>query len=92
MLAMESDIKDTAAWRVMEQIIEHTYGGGSDMDSEAALSVCESFKKGGGKWKDLMDGDPEHLSRLESCIDKSLGSSKIARIALRVAFGNGPTS
>lgn len=88
--AMASDIKDTAAWRIIEQVLEHTWGGDYDMGSDAVLSVCDGFVKGGGSWRGLMEGDSDSISLLEKCIGKVIDpdSAKIASVALRVAFSN----
>lgn len=80
-------MESTAAWKIIDQVLEHTWGISDGLDSDTVLSICRMFTKAGGSWKDAMDGDIDQMSMLETCIGNVIGSPKIAGIAAKVAFG-----
>ena len=82
---MNVGLKDTAAWHVIEQLLEHVWGSDEDLDDEETLVVCKLFHKSGGKWRGIMDGDPRHVEILEECINNMLQARKFKKIALRIS-------
>jgi hypothetical protein len=78
-------IKDTTAWRVIEQILKHVWGPGEEMNDDEAYAVCKMFWRSGGSWKQLVEGDPEHVSILEECINNVISARKLKKIALKIA-------
>lgn len=82
---MDSTLKETTAWKVIDQILEHTWGV-DDIDSDIVISACRMFEKAGGSWKKAIQGDVTHLSILEDCIGNVIGSPKITNVAMKVAL------
>lgn len=78
------EAKETAAWNVIEQMLKHIWGPDKDLDDKEVLSVCKMFWRAGGKWKEVMDGDPEHFSILEECIGNVISAQKLTKIAMNV--------
>lgn len=82
---MNVGIKNTTAWRVIEQILKHAWGPEEEMNDDEAFAVCKMFWKSGGSWKQLVEGDPEHTGILEECMSNIINARKLKKIALNVA-------
>jgi hypothetical protein len=61
-------LKDTAAWRIVRQVVDHTWGD-EELEDEAFLKICLLFVKNGGSWQNLMGGDMDSIKALEDSID-----------------------
>jgi len=61
-------LKDTIAWRIIRQVVDHTWGD-EEFDDEEFLELCVNFVKNGGSWQALMDGDMDSVKALENSID-----------------------
>lgn len=87
---MDLGIRDTAAFRVIEEILLHTWGVDAELEDDEVFLICKLFGKSGGKWLDVMDGDPKSVHMLEECINNILQAKKLRRVAFRVmeTFGN----
>jgi hypothetical protein len=82
---VSAGIRDTAAWHVIEQILEHVWGLGEDLDDEEALAVCKLFWKAGGSWRGIMDGDQRHARILEESINDVISARKLQKIAHKIS-------
>jgi hypothetical protein len=74
---MAATIWDTGAWHVTAQLLEHLWGG-EELSSDEFLSVCKSFWSIGGSWKDLMAGDIDQITKLNTCIKSILGKRRLS--------------
>lgn len=86
---MNAGMKDTAAWKVTREILDHEWGMDEDLDDQEFLTVCKMFKSGGGLWKEVMAGDMSHVSKLQDCIQNILTLRKLSKIAanmVKVSF------
>lgn len=82
---MSLTLKDSAAWHVIEQLLKHAFGVTGSLPDDEILAICKLFKKAGGLWRNVMDGDPLHVGMLETSINNVLSANKIKRIALKIA-------
>ncbi len=78
---MEAGVKDTAAYRVIRQITDHTWGSDSDLSDDDVISVCRSFQARGGSWEALLGGDMASVVHLEHSIDELMGPRKLDEAA-----------
>jgi len=75
------DVKDTAAYRVIRQVVDHTWGSDEDLDDKEIVSLCHDFKELGGTWKGIMDGDMECVKALEDAIDSHIRFRMLSKAA-----------
>lgn len=81
---MSAGIRDTTAWRIIEQLLEHAWGE-DDMSDEQILSASLMFHKAGGSWKQLIEGDRAQIGILEECVGNALKADRLNKVAARVA-------
>jgi hypothetical protein len=81
---VNAGIRDTAAWQIIEQLLEHVWGK-DDMTDSQILSVSLMFHKAGGSWKRLMEGERDQIGILEECVGNVLQAEKLERIAASVS-------
>jgi hypothetical protein len=62
-------VKDTAAYRIVRQITDHTWGDEEKYSDKEFISVYRAFRRSGGSWYDLMAGHMAHITILENAID-----------------------
>jgi hypothetical protein len=74
---MEFGVKDTAAYRIIRQITDHTWGSDVDYSDEDVVSLCRGFSRRGGSWESLMSGDMGSIVHLEAAIDDMVGAKKL---------------
>jgi hypothetical protein len=77
--------KDTAAHRVIRQMVDHTWGPDEKISDQDLVLICRSFRDRGGSWKGLMDGDISFVTMLEDAIDSLVNGRNLARMAVRLA-------
>jgi hypothetical protein len=70
-------VKDTSAWRIVRQLINHSWGADQELDENEFLNICSNFYHNGGSWELLLDGDMSHVSILETCIEASINNNSI---------------
>lgn len=78
---VEVDVKDTAAFRIIRQITDHTWGSEADLSDDEVIDICRSFASSGGSWEALMGGDMDSVVILEKCIDGLVGPKQMASVA-----------
>lgn len=81
---MNAGIRDTTAWYVIEQLLTHIWGV-SDIDDEEILAICKLFKKAGGLWRQIIEGNRDHIDILDECIGNILKARQLNKIAARIA-------
>lgn len=80
-MTVEADIKDTAAYRVIRQITDHTWGSEIDLSDGDIVSICLDFRASGGSWESLMGGDMGSVVVLERCIDGLVGPKQMSSVS-----------
>lgn len=64
-----STIKDTAAWRITRQLVDHIFGHDTDLSDDEFIFIYRVFLKRGGSWKELMDGNILIIILLEKLLE-----------------------
>jgi hypothetical protein len=80
----EKGVKDTAAFRVIRQVVDHTWSSDEEVSDEDVVTVCRDFVRRGGSWKDLMSGDVRAFQALESSIQSMFEVRELSRIARKI--------
>ncbi len=74
---MEAGVKDTAAYRIIRQVTDHTWGSESDLSDEDVVFICRTFWRNGGSWEALLSGDMASVGVLEKAIDELMAPRKM---------------
>ena len=83
---MSDDIvKQTVAYRVCRQIVDHVYGSDEKLSPDEFLQVYRMFNGAGGSWEAVVRGDLHAITLLEGAIDRLFRWRNTWRVALRVA-------
>lgn len=87
---MSDDIvKETVAYRVCRQIVDHVYGSEEKLSSEEFLQVYRIFHGAGGSWEGVIRGDLHAVNLLEGALDRFMRWRNTWRVAVRVAAASG---
>jgi len=78
------DVKDTAAYRIIRQVVDHTWGSDEKLDDDEVVSLCRDFKDLGGTWRGIMDGDMGCVKALENAIDAHIRFRMLSRAASKL--------
>lgn len=78
---MEASVKDTTAYQIVRQVLDHTWGSDSKLSDEEFLKIVSGFFGFGGSWERLMSGDMKCVKALEDSIDGFMKSRIASRIA-----------
>lgn len=78
-------VKDTAAWRVVRQLIDHGWGQDEKLEDHEFLDLCSEFHQCGGSWEALMKGDSSCVEILENSIQFLFEERRIASIAAKIS-------
>lgn len=81
----DSPVKQTVAWKIVKQIVDHVYGSKEKLDDAEFLHVYRIFCGAGGSWEAVMAGDLDEIVRLEGSIERFLKWRNTMRVARRVA-------
>lgn len=74
-------VQDTAAYRIIRQVTDHTWGPDVDLSDADVRDICVSFYARGGSWESLMAGDMGCVAHLERSIDELVGPKRLAAMA-----------
>ena len=74
---MEAGVKDTAAYRIIRQVTDHTWGSDSDLSDDDVVFICRTFSSHGGSWESLLSGDMNSVGILEKSIDELMAPRKM---------------
>ncbi len=81
----EDSVKQTLAWRIVRQLVDHVYGSDEKMSSDDFLTVYRAFAGAGGSWEAFIQGDIKAVALLESALDSFIRIRNTMRVAARVA-------
>lgn len=82
-----SIMHDTTAYKVLRQLIDHTWGFDLSLDEEDLINIASIFRDLNGAWEKIMNGDTNEISKLESATQAWINVRKIAsKIANRVVL------
>lgn len=81
----ESAVKNTVAFRIVRQIVDHVYGSDEKVTPEDFLHVYRMFHGAGGSWEGLIGGDMKSVAILEGALDRFIRFRNTLKIASRVA-------
>jgi len=73
--------RDTAAYRVIRQMVDHSWGSNETISDQDVVLICWSFHSRGGSWERIMDGDMSSVSLLEEIIDSLVNGRNLAKMA-----------
>lgn len=78
-------VKDTAAFRVIRQIVDHTWSSDEDLDENDIIIICQDFRRNGGSWETLLSGNVSSFQTLEDTISSFMKIKELHVIASRLA-------
>lgn len=78
-------MKDTAAYRIVRQIVDHTWGPDAKLDDKEFLQILTGFQRRGGSWERLMGGDMGCVKYLEDSIDNFMKVRDLMKVAAVIA-------
>lgn len=81
----DAGVKDTTAYRISRQIMDHIYGEDEEMSDADFVGVYKDFHRRGGSWQALMGGDMRSVKVIEDSIEALVKSRGLGAIAARVA-------
>ena len=81
----ESAVKQTVAYRIVRQIVDHVYGPDEKVSPEEFLHVYRIFNGAGGSWRELIGGDMRSVAILEGALERFIKWRNTFRVACRVA-------
>jgi len=67
-------VRDTIAWKIMRQYIDHVFGSDQKMDDNDFITVYGDYIKNGGSWRSLLNGDVECFTILDNSISSMIQS------------------
>lgn len=70
-----SGIKDTTAYSIIREMIDHLFNTDKDLENEDVLWICKAFQESGGSWERIVRGSTGDMTVLEKIIDIFLQSS-----------------
>lgn len=77
-------VKSTAAYRVIRQIVDHSWGSDEEFNSEEVILICKTFSDTGGTWIGIMAGDVSCIQKLEEVINSHIENRTVSRAASRI--------
>src|SRR5262249_14655625 len=63
-------VKNTVAYRIVGQIVDHVYGPDEKVTPEEFLHVYRIFNGAGGSWEGLIGGDMKSVAILEGALER----------------------
>lgn len=78
------NMEDTAAFKVVRQMINHSWGSDEDISEDELIIISRDFRANGGSWQRLMDGDITSIDILENAIDELINNRNLAKIASKI--------
>jgi hypothetical protein len=87
-------MEDTAAYKIVRQVVNHTWGSDEDISEEELVIISKKFHANGGSWQRLMDGDIKSVNILEEVIDELINNRNLSKIATKIVskvWGDRPT-
>lgn len=78
-------VKDTTAYIISRQIMDHIYGNDEEISETDFVNLYHDFHRRGGSWKSVMDGDIKSVKIIEDAIEYLVKSRETGQIAARIA-------
>lgn len=66
---MATGIKDTTAYFITRQVMDHIYGEDEELSSEDFVVIYKIYLGRGGSWEGLMNGDMKDVKILENVLE-----------------------
>ena len=63
-----TDIKDTTAYTIVRQMMDHIYGDDEKLSSEDFGAIFKMYLGRGGSWEGIMDGSMKDVKTLENVL------------------------
>lgn len=76
-------LKDTAAFKVVDQMVSHMWSG-IEWEERDLAAVYRLFVLRNGSWKDIMDGSPAAFQALETAISDYINYRDIMKAAKNI--------
>jgi hypothetical protein len=80
----EFNLKDTAAYKVVDQMISHMWGG-EKWEERDLMGVYKLFCRRHGSWQGIMEGDPSQFQLLEQTIGDYINYRDLLKAANNIA-------
>ncbi len=77
-------IKDTTAYKITRQIMDHVYGSDEKLSNKEFLAVYELFNQRGGSWDALMDDSMDDIVKLEECLESFVKYRNTVKTASKI--------
>lgn len=74
------NIRDTAAYKIVDQMISHAWGGAKWEDKDL-VNLYRLYSNRGGSWEKIINGDPQSFQLLEKSIGDYLNYRDIIDIS-----------
>jgi hypothetical protein len=74
------------AWRIVQELIKHTWGEDKSFDDNDFLNICSNFVREGGFWQGLMEGDLKHISLLSNKINDFMSNRNLEKVASSIVL------
>ena len=84
-MVMDAGIKDTTAYAISRQVMDHVYGEDEELSEQDFSYVSRDFKRRGGSWESLMAGDMRSVEALEAALESLVTMRRLMTIATRIA-------
>ena len=65
---MTTGIKDTTAYTIVRQVMDHIYGDDEKLSSEDFVAIFKMYLGRGGSWEGIMDGNMRDVQTLENVL------------------------
>jgi len=62
--------KDTTAWAITRQILDHSFGNDEDLEDDEFLNLCQRYYEENGSWEEIQNGDYRLVKLIESLIEQ----------------------
>lgn len=81
----KAGVKDTTAYKIVRQIMDHIYGEDEDITNGDFVNLYHDFLRRGGSWKALMDGDMKSVKFIEDALESLVKSRELGKIAFKIS-------
>lgn len=69
-------IKDTIAYTIVRQIMDHIYGEDEKLSSKDFIAIFKLYLERGGSWEGLMAGDMRNVKIIEDILQAFINYRK----------------
>ena len=83
-----NSITNTTAYRLVDQMVNHSWGYDTEWDCEDLVHVYREFTRRGGSWESIVNGDVRQFVLLEQIIDGYLNCRNIINVTEKLNDGS----